>query len=126
MAKQITQFNRANLKTLRTDIDNALEAVLAKHGLSGSIGRISFSANEFKTRLTVGTGSTDDTAERTFKENACRFGLTGDEFGKSFTQGSTKFTIVGMKPRNHKYPIIAENAKGTSYKFPASYAENAK
>jgi len=50
----VTQINRANCKVLRKDINEALEKILSKHGLIGSIGRITFDPGaELRTKLTV-------------------------------------------------------------------------
>ena len=119
---KITEFNRNNLKELRSDIDNALNAVLAKHGLSGGIGNIRFSSDDFRAQLTVATGSTDDAAEREFKKYAFKFGLSDDKFGTTFTRNGKKFTVSGINPKAKRggYPVLAKNAKGTTFKFPAS------
>lgn len=133
MAKQIKKFNRANLTAIRNDIDNALEAVLAKHGLTADLGRITFFDTEFRGKLTVTVNSneapsavagTSSAEERKFKQYARKFGLTGSEFGKSFKVRGTIFTITEINPRAKigGYPIIAENARGTTYKFPAEKA----
>ena len=127
MSKHITSFNRSNLKALRSELDDALNKVLAKHGLSAELGNIRFGNTDFRTQLTVNVGNGEDAATNEFKKYAIRFGLTGNEFGKTFTDSKgTKFTIVGIKPKSHKYPILAKNARGTTYKFPASYAKTVK
>ena len=89
------------------------------------MGRITFTDTDFRGKLTVSCGSADDAAEREFKKYAFRFGLDGSEFGKTFKHGRTSFTISGIKPKSHKYPILAKNARGTEYKFPARYARDA-
>lgn len=136
MAK-ITSFNHTNIKALRKDINAALEAVLAKHGLTADLGNIRFGATDFRCKLNVevasntGLGSVADTTaanERKFKAHAWKFGLTGDEFGKTFKSRGTRFTIIEINPRAKKrggYPVIAKNARGTEYKFAASFAKEA-
>ena len=136
MPKQITSFNRTNLKTLRSEIDAALEAVLAKHGLTADLGNIRFGATDFRCKLNVEVASTtgpasvadtDAAAERKFKAHAWKFGLTGDEFGKTFKSRGTAFTIIEINPRAKRggYPVIAKNARGTEYKFSAEHAKSA-
>jgi len=133
MSKQITSFNRSNLKTLRAELDSALAAVLTKHGLTADLGNIRFGATDFRCKLNVEVASTtgptsvaDTTAvnERKFKQHAYKFGLTGNEFGKSFKVRGTVFTITEINPRAKRggYPIIAQNARGTTYKFGAEKA----
>lgn len=122
---KITRITRNDVRALRADIDAALAKVLEKHGLTHELGRITFSDSDFRGQLRVAVGSADDAAEREFRKYAYKFGLTGNEFGKTFTNGKTKFTITGLKPRSHTYPILATNARGTTYKFPADFAKRA-
>jgi len=129
---KITKLTRANINTLRNDMDAALASVLKTHGLTADLGRMTFSDSEVRCKLTVivGTGSIESVAtinladERKFKQYASKFGLTGSEFGKSFKVRGKTFTIVRINPKAKVggYPIIAKNANGTSYKFPASSA----
>jgi hypothetical protein len=50
----VTQINKANCKVLREDINKALQGILSKHGLVGTIGRITFDPGvELRTKLTV-------------------------------------------------------------------------
>jgi len=132
MAK-ITKLNRNNVSMLREDLDNALNKVLAKHGMTADLGRITFLPNELRCKLTVSVedntaptavADTNSADERKFKQHAYKFGLTGDEFGKSFKVRGTVFTIIEINPRAKRggYPVIAENARGTKYKFGAEKA----
>ena len=121
----ITKFTHSNLPNLRSELDAAINTVLAKHGLSANFGRFSFDDSTFTTKLTVNCGSNDDAALREFKKYAFRFDLTGDEFGKSFTHSQDTYTIVGLKPKSRKYPILAKNKAGKTYKFPAAKARAA-
>lgn len=45
------------------------------------------------------------------------FGFTQNIVGMDFISNNMKFKIVGFKPKNFKYPIIAENESGKQYKF---------
>ena len=131
MAK-ITNLTRNNVKTLRADMDAALAKVLAKHGVTADLGRMTFTNSEVRCKLTVSVDSgapssvanTDANEERKFKQNAYKFGLTGNEFGRTFKSRGTAFTIISINPRAKRdgYPIIAQNARGTKYKFGAEKA----
>ncbi len=54
-----------------------------------------------------------------FKALAKFHGLSADDFGKQFVSRGERFTIVGLKPKSHKFPILGQNRSGTIYKFPA-------
>ena len=132
MAK-IIKLNRNNVGSLRTELDAALNKVLAKHGMTADLGRITFTPDELRCKLTVSVedntapasvAETNSADERKFKQYARKFGLTGDEFGKSFKVRGTVFTIISINPRAKVggYPVIAENARGTKYKWGAEKA----
>lgn len=46
-------------------------------------------------------------------------GLKPEDFGRVFYNRGQAFTICGLKPRSPKYPILAKNEAGQTYKFPA-------
>jgi len=119
-AEKINQFDKANLRMIRAELNKALEETLSKFGLSAKVGSMSYKAHEFTTRLTISTGSQDDAAERNFKDNCRAFGLTPDDFGRQFKANGKTFTITGIKQQRRKYPITATSARGASYKFTES------
>ena len=106
------KLDRENLKDIHSDINEALSIIAKKKGLDSiSIGSMSFSDNKFTTRIT-GISS---------KEDLKRQGLP---IGKKFTNLGKEYTIVDVKQRSPKYPIIAEDISGKKYKFPMSVSTN--
>lgn len=126
MSKQITRFDSNNLDEVRDVINKTLEATLKQYGLTAKIGNIRYGGNDFRTTLTVSTGTQDDAAEREFAKHAYKFGLPVDLFGKTFKHQGEEFTITGIKPKSRKYPVVATNKRGTSYKFTAMSVQGAK
>ena len=120
MSDKITQFDKTNLKEVRAVINAALSEQLEKLGLTAKIGNITFSDADFRCKLEVSCGSTDDAARREWDKHAFLFGLTSEDFGKTFVHGGTAFTICGIKPKSRKFPVLAKNANGTTYKFPVA------
>jgi hypothetical protein len=56
-----------------------------------------------------------------FKHYASSLGLTPEDLGTTFTFNGRQFKLLGCNPRNHKYPIIAQNVKnGKRYKMESS------
>lgn len=45
------------------------------------------------------------------------YGFQKEDFGRSFVINKNVYTILGINPRNRKYPIIASNNNGVNYKF---------
>ena len=40
------------------------------------------------------------------------------DLGQEFQRSGKTFTIVGLKPRSKKYPILAKCSDGKTYKLP--------
>jgi hypothetical protein len=118
----VKSFDRSNLKILRDDINEALNVVMKKHGLTHSIGRIGFDDLKFSTKLVVTVGNDvsgdKDVANRAEFERYCRlFDFKKSDFGRSFVSRGETFTICGLSTRAKKYPILAKNSNGDVYKF---------
>jgi len=112
-------FTKPNLDIIRADVNKALASVAKAHGITLDIGNIRFSEEQFTTKLTGTASATADGAARlNFERFASKFGIRPDSFGKTFDSRDQKFTIVGIKERSHKYPIIAESSKGGTFKLP--------
>ena len=120
----VKTFDRANLKTIRADIDAALAAVAKKHGINLSIGNIRFDANEFTTKLTAVTNASKakDTAAgvpegvnptwvKAFKTNHVWLGLAASDLGKQIKIGGKTYTIVGARPKAN-LPLVVQRVTG--------------
>ena len=118
--KDIKQFNRANIKGLRNEIDEALDRVAKRYGITISAGNCTFSGNEanFKLKLnTIGEGGTVITQESQnwdfYKSRTnCGHLNIGD---KITIQGST-YTLSVYNTRARKAPIQFKDSRGNGYK----------
>ena len=117
---KVTAFNKANLRELRVDFQTAIDAVAAKHGLTGKLGNIRFGATDFTCKMTVETSGAgavkDDRKEADFRKYAVIEGLSADDFGKEFTYMGKTLTIVGYNTRAKKYPISLKDTNGKGFK----------
>jgi len=90
----VTQINKANCKVLREDINKALEGILSKHGLVGSIGRITFDPGvELRTKLTV--TQADPAVKNTQSPAVGQVWLFGN---KKYTITSTIGEVMATRP----------------------------
>ena len=125
----ITTIERHNLDTIKTAVLKALIPVGEELGLSFEFGRGTFTENNFVVKLECATvnenGEANNRIADDFRDRAERYGLQSDDLGRTFTTHSGSFTIIGAKPKNRKYPIIAENASGSHYKFSAMLVKTA-
>lgn len=113
------KFTKSVLKAMRQDIDAALAVVAKKHGITLSIGNISFDANSFRTTLSAkGSEDTNENEQVEFLANAGKIGLDNKAYGAIFSSNGSDFEIVGVVPRRRKYPISARKvSNGGSFKF---------
>jgi hypothetical protein len=111
---KIKSFNKQNLSQLRIEITEALKAVGEKNGLSLSLGTISFSADQFTTRLTVNTlmPQVAGVAAPTAAGAKSMFGLT---IGQTFQSGSKLFTITKFNPSRPKNSVSFVDQNGKKF-----------
>lgn len=111
----IKQFDKANLKVIRKDIDDALKQVMEKHGIDLSIGNISFDAGRFTTRLTAKVGVSEENKEML---KIPMFQVHGFNIGDTFKHNTKIMKVVGYNPRRPKNCVELEDQNGK--KFSAS------
>lgn len=117
---KIERFDRPTLRRFRSTLEAKLAEIEEEFGVTMNIGSIRFSDTDFTARLSCGLGNADEAAQREWDQNCFFFGLKSDDFGRTFTDRGTPFTVTGIKPKSRKYPVLATNSNGTTYKFPAS------
>ncbi len=123
-------INTQNIKTIRDELNQLLAQYNRdnKHGLTVTLGDASYNAHSvtIKTTATVtldglpeGVPQTPEAAD--FLQYAEEYGLKTTDLGRVFKSGTREYRIVGLKPKNHSLPIIAEDKQSNrQYKFYAS------
>ena len=120
MAKTIQTFNRPNVQGLRNEIDEALDRVAKKYGITISAGNCSFSGNEANFKLKLNTKGTDGTVitdeSRYWDMYKSRTNCSHLKVGDKITiQGGT-YILTGYNTRARKAPIQFKDSHGNSYK----------
>jgi len=114
-------FDKTQLRKFREDFDRTLVEFSKKHGITLSIGNISYSGSEFHTKLTGYATANGENPEQIEFEKCCPlYGLSKDDYGKKFSTFNGEYSLVGFKPKSRKYPVIGKSANGARYKFPLS------
>ncbi len=117
---KITEFNKPTLKALRADIDAALTAVGAKHGISLTAGNARFTGDNATFKLECALLNSDGVAES--KEMVALKALYPQLVNKRVSIGPrTHGTIVGFNHNAQKYPFLLKTPKGV-YKISAVQA----
>ena len=113
------QMTKQNFKAFREDFKSAVADLEKKYGVTMKIGSISYSDNAFSTKLSVVNGTSATDAERNeFEQNVYAvsiYGLTVKDYGREFASPRGTFTLVGVKPRAQKNPLIIRSKDGKQY-----------
>ena len=118
--KKIESFNKPQIVQLRSEIDNALNSVAKKYGITISAGNCSFSGNEanFKLKLnTIGDGGTVITREsKMWDLYKSRTNCSHLNIGDTITIQGNSYTLSGYNTRDKKAPIQFKDSRGNNYK----------
>ncbi len=128
----IKQIDKQVLRSLRSEINTALEPLAEKYGIKFDAGNATFSEFNATIKLEIATSKDGDFVTKEgqdFLNYAELLGLSKDMLNKEFTYFGTAYILNGYSPRSSKFPFIAEKVEdGRSYKLPknAVTAENFK
>jgi hypothetical protein len=113
----ITNFTKPTLNVLRQDINAALTAVAAKHGITLAAGNISFTPTTCTIKVEAAvtnpeTGRAASREEDNFVALAGFYGLAPTDLGRQVSLSGQTYEIVGLKPKAHKRPVLLKSASG--------------
>ena len=117
-------MDKLKIQQLRSAIEAAIKPLELEHGVAFEVGSANYNRTGCKFNFNVVEAQSPDQKgmnflELTFRAKCESFGLRADDFGKSFIAHGETFTISGLKPKNRKFPVIATDNNGGSYKFRA-------
>ena len=76
-------FTKENLPRIRADVDKALTSVEKMYGVKFNLGRITFTGNQFRTKLECNVGeSVEDAKGNSWNVNCRKLGLAPSDFGR--------------------------------------------
>lgn len=119
----IKTLDRQSLRTLRTKMQTALDAISEETGLGIQVGRATYerdgSACTFKLNIVApdASGEVLTADAKAFKDNAWRWDMAPEDLGRKFTYNGKVLTIVGATPRSPKYPILGQDSRGKVCKY---------
>lgn len=112
----IKKITPAVCKKIRNQINEDLAALGKEYGLTIHAGNASYDANAVTFKVECALEGFDRDKED-FDQTHFLFDLPKDAYGKEFTFGGRKYTLVGLKPNRPKFPILAAR-DGSNYKLP--------
>ena len=113
----MTKFTNPNLDKLRDEIDAALDAVAANHGITLKIGNIRYDTDRmsFTTKIEANVGSAEDKSRKDWNLYCSAYGFKASDFGRTFTTPKGKtYKIAGINPKARVRPITAHSVPGGS------------
>lgn len=114
-------MEKATLKLIRKDIDEALVGVGAKYNMSMKLGSIGFDELGFtgKVEAQLNEINGKEPTQYNFEKHCSMYGLKNSDYNKEFMSEGKVFIIKDLKTSARTYPIIAEcKETGKRYKFP--------
>lgn len=127
----MAEITKTFVQTFRSEFKDAVAELEKKHGISISIGNINYNSTKFTTKLEVVDSRPDEdgnvvTGEQAaFNANCGVVGLSPHHYNAKFSHRRNDYILVGVKPRNRRYPIIAEDViSGRRYKLTKDVLED--
>lgn len=116
------------LDLFRKDFQEAVKDLESKYEMVISLGRITYSDDEFTAKLEVKSGgSKDDVMKREFEKNCVYIGLKPEDYGRVFTQRGIDYKIIGLDLAKRKYPIIIQEVlTGKTVRCTLDYVKRAE
>jgi hypothetical protein len=119
----MTKFDNVVLGNIRTDINAALAAVAKKYKIDLGIGKISYTAETFTTKLTAVSANGikhDDDGDKlpgspalraAFTTNAVYLGFKASDLGSRVMFQGEEFTLVGARMKAKAKLVVAKDGK---------------
>ena len=119
----MAQITRTNIKQIRADVEAALKAIYAKHGVDVTVGRITYNTESFRCKIegnVRGATGTVATPKAVALGKVAAYAL-GKEFDETKTYSSPSLghvKITGYNAKAFKYPFIVKKlSTGVQYKL---------
>lgn len=108
------KFDPQACRSLRDDMEKALDAVAKKHGITIAIGKMSYTENNISVKIELATvgesGLANNREAEDFKRYASMYELAPTDFGREFSVRGDRYQIVGLNTRKQKFPIKCKRA----------------
>ena len=107
-------MTKTELTAIRTDLIAALDTIAETHGLTMSLGGMTYDDAGFRTKITAHRGSAEDAERAEFERYAPRFGVTAAHFGHEFALSNGKRYRPSDSDRAHQNDRWSDNPLRTT------------
>lgn len=125
---KITHFSREACHDLFKSVDAALRIIGQEHGITLKRGRATFTIDNCVMKITAAierNGVVQTPDAKAYLSQYFLYDLPSDGLGKTFTYLGYAYTIIGLRPRSRRYPVITTRSDGRVTKFPAATVRGA-
>jgi hypothetical protein len=111
-------MTRKDCKDIRLSLDGALKDVGARHNVTFTVGSMTYTDIGLTVRLEATHGDQDEAERLKFREAAPSFGLSDDDYGRTFSVRGRHFALIALKTRSPKRPYVGrEISTGRQFNF---------
>lgn len=125
---KIDHFDKFNLPDVRSDIDDALIEIGNKYNITLRIGAMSYSEDQFTTKITALIGDDAAAKKLQFEKNAHAFRqFSAEDYNKKFVaaDGET-YTLIGLNPKAKTNGCVVLDKNGKEYVCPPDFLHTKK
>jgi len=115
----LNSFDKKSLNEIQQEINATLFFIANKYGISLNVSKVRCD-NGLDTQILVSgkiIANREEVEKAEFASICHMYSLIPEDYGREFFSNGTGYKIFAIKPRNRKYPILAKNVRGTTYKF---------
>ena len=116
-------MTKAECQNIRLSLNAALADVGARHNVTFKVGGMTYTDIGLTVRLeaTHGDQDTDEAERLKFRKAAPAFGLSGDDYGRTFSLRGQHFALIALRTRSPKRPYVGrEISTGRQFSFASS------
>ena len=99
------EIDRGLVQDVRDEVFQALNAIAARHGLNVEQQKnVTFYSDHFSIKY-IFSDATVDLARKEFENKCWQYGLSENDYGRTFVYDGKTIVIRGINTRARKYPI---------------------
>jgi hypothetical protein len=116
-------FNRARCREIRDALDEAVQPLGKRLGVTIRLGGATFTSGNIRFKLEVfGDANVGNPEAEDFRVYCSRYGLQVEDLNKSFAWAGKQYVLIGCKPRSSRFPLLGRSPDGKVFKFPVDIA----
>ena len=114
-------MTRKECKDIRLSLNAALADVGERHNVTFTVGSMTYTDIGLTVRLEATHGDQEQSERLKFGEAAPAFGLSDDDYGRTFSLRGRHFALIALRTRSPKRPYIGrEISTGREFSFTIS------